>query len=438
MSLRFVTGLLAAGLLSIALPAQAQMDIGAIRTGVGGGIPIAVIPFRAEPGVDVSQADVAEVISNNLDRSGDFRAMARQDILDLGELPTTREEINFATWRQTKRDYLVTGRILPSTEGLTVDYQLYNTGTGDRVIGYNIPVRPTELRAVAHFISDQIYKRLTNIDGVFSTKLAYVSSTGTGNGITYRLMVADADGYNPRAVDTSREPFLSPAWSPDGRKLAYVTFESRNSAIAVRDTGSLNKQIISSFRGINGAPAFSPDSTQLAFALSRTGNLEINVMDLASRSIRQLTNHWQIDTEPSFSADGQRIYFTSDRGGKPQIYEVGLGGGAATRVTFNGEYNAKSSVSPDGRYVASVMGEGNVYKIAVLDRGKGNTYIVSTGNQDESPSFAPNGRMIAYASKASGTGQLFIVSTNGRVRTRLATTGSAREPAWGPLRKTAQ
>lgn len=252
-------------------------------------------------------------------------------------------------------------------------------------------------------------------------------------------MVADSDGFNPQTVVRSREPLLSPAWSPDGKRLAYVSFERGNSSIYIQELTTGSRQVVAAYRGINGAPAFSPDGSKLALTLSQSGNPEIYVMDIASRRTTQITRHFAIDTEPQWMPDGATILFTSDRAGKPQIYSVPASGGDATRVSFQGEYNARATIGYQGKTLAMAQGSGNVYRIAVLDRsrgGAGDMRLISPGNLDESPSFAPNGSMILYAAREGKRGVLFAVSADGRVRQRLVLAdGDVREPAWGPFRQ---
>lgn len=427
---------LAFTLLLVAGGARAQdsaLVLPPVTGGVIGGIPIAVVPFAYDPQLPGMDADIAAIVRADLARSGDFDPLADRDMI---ERPTTRSEVNFATWKALKSDFLAIGRVLPTESAYSIEFQLFNVGTGERLLGYTIPARPGEMRAIGHYVADLIYERLMRVPGAFSTRIAYVTAVGTSNKIDYKLMVADADGFNPQTIVRSREPLLSPAWSPDGKRLAYVSFESGSSQIWIQEIASGSRRVIASFKGINGAPSFSPDGSKLAVALSRTGNLEINTMDLATGALNQITNHWGIDTEPQWMPDGQSIVFTSDRSGRPQIYQVPVGGGAATRLTFQGEYNARPSVSYDGKKIASAMGNRNVYKIVTLDREKGTTFIISEGNLDESPSFAPNGRMVIYSSKQGGRGVLNAVSANARVRQRLVLAeGDVREPAWSPLKR---
>src|SRR5690606_13282080 len=270
-------------------------------------------------------------------------------------------------------------------------------------------------------------------------RIAYVTASGVGDNIQYSLMIADSDGYNPQTVVRSREPLLSPAWSPDGRKLAYVSFERGNGTIYIQEIATGAREVVASYRGINGEPAFSPDGGRLALTLSRSGNPEIYVMDLASKALTQLTRHWGIDTEPVWTPDGRSLVFTSDRSGKPQLYSVPAAGGDPQRLTFQGEYNARATICCDGRKIAMAQGNGNVYRIAVLDKTLGEPgqfLTLSPGNLDESPSFAPNGSMVLYASREGRRGVLYAVSADARVRQRLVLAdGDVREPAWSPFRQ---
>jgi TolB protein len=298
--------------------------------------------------------------------------------------------------------------------------------------------RANAMRDVAHQISDAIYEKILGVRGAFWTRIAYVTATGVGNGSRYALMVADSDGYNPQTVVRSGESLLSPAWSPDGRKLAYVSFERGNSSIYIQDISSGARELVAAFRGINSGPAFSPDGRSLAMTLSKGGNPEIYVMDLGSKALRQVTNQMGIDTAAVWSPDGGSLYFMSDRGGRPQIYQVSASGGGATRISFEGSYNADPSVSYDGKKIAVAQGNGNNYRIAMLDRSLGSPRwsTLSPGSLDESPSFAPNASMVLYAAREGSRGVLYAVSADARVRQRLVLAdGDVREPAWGPYRQ---
>jgi TolB protein len=315
-----------------------------------------------------------------------------------------------------------------------VRFQLFDVYRGEQITGYSIPTTARDLRATAHQIADIVYETLTGQPGAFATRIAYVTSQrDTDGGERVVLEVADADGYDPQTIVSSTEPLMSPAWSPDGRRIAYVSFEKRQPSVWVQEVFTGRREKIASFKGINGAPAWSPDGRQLALTLSKDGNPDIYVMDLARRSLRRITDHWAIDTEPAWSPDGRHLVFTSDRGGAPQIYRVAAGGGSAERVTFEGGYNARPSYSPDGRQLAVVTRVNGRYRIAVIELQTGAMRVLSDGSLDESPSFAPNGSMIIYATREQGRGVLAAVSTDGRVRQRLGfQSGDVREPDWSP------
>jgi len=419
-------------LLAVARGAAAQLQI-EIIDGNPSALPIAIVPFQwLEAGPPPSDP-VEAIVAGDLYRSGLFAPM---DVADMPERPVEPEAIRFGTWRLLKTDYIVIGKVRTAPDGLghEIIYQLYDVHKQEQLLSRITTVGAGDLRFGAHRVADAIYEKLTGVPGAFSTRIAYVTATGVGNGSRYELVVADADGYGPQSIVGSPEPLLSPAWSPDGRKLAYVSFEQGNSAIYVQDVSTGARELISSGRGINGAPAFSPDGRKMALTLSRSGNPEIYLRDMATGRTEQLTNHWSIDTEPVFSPNGQYIYFTSDRGGRPQIYRVPVGGGNPERVTLEGEYNARASVSPDGRKIAVAQGRGNEYRIAVWDIGAERFMVLTPGRLDESPSFAPNGSMILYATREGDRGVLSAVSADGSVRTRLILSeGDVREPAWSPV-----
>lgn len=411
-------------------PAGAVLTI-EIVDGVEGALPIAVVPFAWEGEGQPPGTDVSEIVRSDLHRSGQFKPLA---VSEMVERPHRRDQVNFGTWRLLKTDYLVIGRLMPGGDGLRAEFELYNTHSQKRLLGYAVSAGRDEIRALAHHISDLIYEELLGVKGAFSTRIAYVTAEGAGDNRRYALHVADADGHNPQTIVRSREPLLSPTWSPDSRRLAYVSFESGNSAIYIQELASGARQRVASFKGINGAPDFSPDGGKLALALSKGGSLDIYVMDIASGSLRQLTDHWAIDTEPRWTPDGNRILFTSDRGGRPQIYSLDPGSGRVERITYEGDYNARASISPDGRLVATVHGQNNRFRIAVLDRETGVVRVLSDGPLDESPSFAPNGSMILFATEVGGRGALAAVSADGRVKQQLRVSeGEVREPAWSPL-----
>ncbi|WP_430391266.1 Tol-Pal system beta propeller repeat protein TolB [Dyella sp. 20L07] len=419
----------------IAGPAAAQSLNVEITKGVVTATPIAVVPFAQAGGAPLA-TDVADVIRNDFNRSGKFRSLAKSEIV---ETPSKGSDINFATWRLLKQDYITVGRISDAGGGmLRVEYELWDVNKQQSLLAQAFTAPAGDLRGVAHQIADAIYEKITGVRGAFWTRIAYITAVGLGNNTTYSLIVADSDGYNPQVVARSRESLLSPAWSPDGRKIAYVSFEGGNSAIYVQDITTGSRQLISArAKGINGAPAWSPDGSKLALALSYVGNPEIFSLDLGSRQETRLTNNLAIDTEPRWTPDGQSIIFTSDRSGRPQLYQMPASGGSAERITFQGQFNANASISYDGKQIAMVQGNGNVYRIAIMDRSLGGQVrFISPGPIDETPSFAPNASMLLYAASEGRRGVLYAVSADGLVRQRLVLAdGDVREPAWGPYRQ---
>ncbi|MHC9086905.1 Tol-Pal system beta propeller repeat protein TolB [Luteimonas sp. RIT-PG2_3] len=426
-------------LLVLLLPHIASAQQQGLEIDIIGGnpsaLPIAIVPMPYQGTGAAPTTDVSAVIRADLERSGQFRSLPERDIT---ERPTRGAEVQYPTWRALRQDFLVVGRVADAGDGsYRVEYELFDVAKQQRLLGQAMTARSNAMRDVAHQMADAIYEKILGVRGAFWTRVAYVTATGTGKGSRYALMVADADGYNPQTVVRSNEPLLSPAWSPDGRKLAYVSFERGNSAIYIQDIVTGGRELVSSFRGINSGPAFSPDGRKLALTLSRSGNPEIYVMDLGSKALTQITNQFGIDTSPVWSPDGASLYFTSDRGGRPQVYQASASGGGATRVSFEGTYNADPSISFDGKKIAVAQGAGNVYRIAVLDRSLGSPRwsTLSPGSLDESPSFAPNASMVLYAAREGRRGVLYAVSADGRVRQRLVLAdGDVREPAWGPYR----
>lgn len=426
-------------LLALLLPFAAAAQQQGLEIDIVGGsaaaLPITVVPMPYQGSGAAPQTDVAGVITADLNRSGQFRSLPLGNIV---ERPTRGSEVNYPTWRSLNQDYLLVGRVIDAAEGgYRVEYELFDVAKQQRMIGFAMTARSGAMRDVAHQISDAVYEAILGVRGAFFTRIAYVTATGTGRNTQYALMVADSDGHNPQTVVRSPEPLLSPSWSPDGNRIAYVSFEGGNSTIFIQNIGSGAREQVAKFRGINSAPSFSPDGRKLAMTLSRSGNPEVYVMDLGSRALTQITNHFGIDTEPTWSADSASLYFTSDRGGRPQIYRAPATGGSATRITFEGNYNASPTVSPDGNRIATAQGSGNDYRIAMRDSSLGTPRwsTLSPGSLDESPSFAPNGGMIIYAAREGTRGVLYAVSADGRVRQRLVLAeGDVREPSWGPFR----
>jgi len=429
MNLQKLFSVLLVMLLSTQL-ARADLTI-EITKGLEGALPIAIVPF-AQLGEQAPPHNVGDIVSADLARSGRFKPLPVGDML---ARPSRGDQVDFRDWRAVNVENLVIGEVEPNGPGgFLVKFRLYDVFRGEQITGFSIPTTASDLRATAHQIADIIYETLTGQPGAFNTRIAYITSIRDQQGAEkIHLKVADADGYNPQTIVSSDDPLMSPAWSPDGRKIAYVSFEKSKPSIWVQEVFTGRREKLTSFKGINGAPAWSPDGQQLALTLSKDGNPDIFVMDLRRRSLRPLTRHWAIDTEPAWSPDGKHIVFTSDRGGQPQIYRVSVSGGEPERVTFEGKYNARASYAADGRYLTMVTRVNGAYRIGSLDTANGDLRILSSGSLDESPSFAPNGSMIIYATRANGKGVLAAVSTDGRVRQRLALqAGDVREPAWSP------
>ncbi len=414
--------------------AHAELTI-VITKGSDQAIPIAIVPFGWN-GVGPVPFDVAQIVAADLARSGRFKPMDRQDMV---ALPSRGDQIQFEDWRLLKSDFIVVGRIVASAaDQYAVEYEIYNVLTGQRLAGDQIASATSTLRSAAHRVADAVFEKLTGVRGAFATRIAYVSVDGRPPKQSYQLIVADADGANVHVIASGSEPIMSPSWSPDGSRLAYVSFESRQSAIYVQELRTGARTRASGWSGVNGAPAWSPDGKQLALALSRRdGNLDIYVLTLADQSLARVTEDPAIDTEPAWSIDGQSLYFTSDRAGGPQIYKVAVTAGSKVkRMTFDSSYNARARVAPDEHEIAYVTLDGGGYRIGALDLKSGSSRVLTNGTLDESPSYAPNGVMLIYASQERGRGVLAIVSTDGKVKESLAADqGEVREPVWGPFAK---
>lgn len=377
--------------------------------------------------------DIAGVIAADLQRSGRFEPIAEEDML---QKPTTGAEVDFDDWSFVKAEAVVVGRVEQTGDNAyTVSFQLFDVFRRQQLVGYRIPASRGTMRRVAHRAADMIYEKLTGIKGVFATKVAFVTVERDQTGQTFRLVVADQDGENETVIMQSTDPIMSPAWSPDSRRLAYVSFENNRSSVWVQTLRTGNRIQVSNKPGINGAPAFSPDGRKLVLTLGGLdGNLDINVLDLSTRQTRRLTTHRAIDTEGSWSPDGRYIYFTSDRSGGPQIYRVRADGGTPERVTFEGSYNARPRLSPDGERLAMVHLDRGNYRIAVMDVDRKDVLVVSAGNQDESPSFAPNSDTLIYATRQAKNGVLETVTADGLIRQRVSSgQGDVREPVWSPF-----
>ena len=399
-----------------------------ITEGVESAVPIAVVPFASQ----TAPVNISAVVNADLERSGYFKMMAEQSMPDK---PTTAAEVNFKDWQALGQNYLVIGQVVDAGGGqYNVQFQLLDAYKNGQLLGYRMSSSTSDLRRTAHHISDLIFEKLTGKKGVFSGRIAYITTNNLGGKRQLQqLQVADADGFNPQTIASSAEPLMSPSWSPDGKKVAYVSFEKKSAAIYVQTLASGERVRVAEYPGINGAPAWSPDGTRLALTLSKDGSPDIYVLNLSTHSLTKLTKSFAIDTEPSWSPDGSSIVFTSDRGGKPQIYIVPSQGGQEKRLTFSGNYNARASFSPDGRSLVMVHGNGNDYRIAVMDMASRSINVLTGGRSDESPSFAPNGAMILFASKKGSKGFLSAVSLDGKMQQKLVfNSGEVREPSWAP------
>lgn len=409
--------------------AHADLDVTVMGSDIAA-MPISIVPFA---GLNAKEVDMAKVIDADLSRTGQFRTLSRSS---MPEQPSDPSGFNNAAWRSIGQDNVVMGQVKhdPATGKVLVRFYLMDTIRGTQLMAYDMPpAAPAQLRYVSHQIADLVYQKLTGIPGFFTTKIAYVTASGLGSARRFELVVADCDGDSPRAVAVSREPLMSPSWSPDRKQLAYVGFERGRSAIYLHTlaTGQVRKLV--SEKGINGSPAWSPDGKSIAVTLSFETNPDIYIFDVASGSRRRMTDQYGIDTEPSWSPDGQSLVFTSDRGGQPQIYQISAAGGSdAKRLTFVGRQNLRASYSPDGKSLVLVNYDDGRYRAALLDLASGSMKLISDGPLDESPSFAPNGMVVIYATQGRQGAELATSSIDGRTKLRMRQPGDVREPAWSP------
>jgi TolB protein len=418
------------GLLTVALAVTVRAELTVdITHGVEGAMPIAVVPFgQAEPAGD----DLARVVAADLESSGRFALLPDAR---MPERPVPPDPVNFPAWQSAGQEHVVIGRVTPGTADAphAAEYLLYDAIRGNQLLAERIPFKASEARHTAHRIADRIYQQLTGERGVFNTRIAYVTALGSGKNRTYKLTVADADGHDAREVMSSPEPIMSPAWSPDGKRMAYVSFENRAAAVFVQNLATGERRKVSGAPGINGAPAWSPDGSTLALTLSKDGSPDIYTLDLVSGSLRRLTRDDSIETEANWSPDGRSLVITSDRGGKPQLYLLPIHGGEPQRLTYEGEYNARGVFAPDGRSLALVHGGAGGFRIAVLDLGSRDLKVLSSGPLDEAPAFAPNGRMVLYLRKDAAGEPLAWVSTDGKTQRKLPVRGGdVRGVAWSP------
>ncbi|MEJ8809721.1 Tol-Pal system beta propeller repeat protein TolB [Variovorax ureilyticus] len=406
------------------LPALAQFRVEVSGVGLTQ-LPIALVPFKGE---DSSPQKISAIVQADLERSGQFRGVdASGQALDENSRP------DLSLWRQRTADSLVAGSVTRLADGrYTVSFRLWDVVRGQDLGGQSYTVPQGDLRLASHRIADYVYEKLTGEKGIFSTRIAYVTKGGS----RYSLWVADADGENAQAALASPEPIISPRWSSNGTQLAYVSFESRKPVVYVHNVASGQRRLVANFRGSNSAPAWAPDGNTLAVTLSRDGGSQLYTISSAGGEPRRLTQSNSIDTEPVYSADGSTIYFVSDRGGAPQIYKMSASGGNPTRVTFSGTYNISPSISGDGRWLAYISRVNGGFKLHVMDLQSGNVQAITDTTADERPSFAPNSKLIVYATKLQGREALMTTTLDGKIKARLAgQAGDIREPDWGPFQK---
>ena len=400
-----------------------------INQGIENPTPIAVVPF-AWQGVGSAPEDVAQIVDSDLARSGQFSPVSRRDMLSY---PTRESELYYRDWRAIAAEYVLIGRVSVGSQ-VRIDFQLFDTTRQASVESGTVTGAVTELRMLAHRVSDKIYERLTGIPGAFATRLLYVSVTRNPSGKDfYRLTLSDSDGRRPIVLLEGRDPILSPTWSPDGQEVAYVSFETSRPAIYRQNLSTGAREQLTNFTGLNNSPAWSPDGNTMALVLSKDGNPDIYLLNLTSRALTRLTRHFAIDTEPTWMPDGKSLLFTSDRGGRPQIYRYDLRTQKIDRVTFEGAYNARARVAQDGRNVALVHQREGRYHIAVFDLVTDRLTVLTETSLDESPSIAPNGSIVLYATKRGEHSILGAVAVDGGVRFSLPSReGSVQEPAWSP------
>lgn len=404
--------------------AQAQLSI-EITGGGANQIPIGVLRFAGEEALPQSISDIVEA---DLQRSGRFRMLFAGNV---NPLPTEIAQVDFGAWKNRNADALVIGSIVRLADGrFEARFRLLDVPRQTQIGGVAFTLTAQQVRATAHRIADVVYEKLTGDRGVFSTRIAYVVKQGS----RHELQIADADGVGAQTALASREPIMSPAWSPDGTRLAYVSFENKKPVVYVHSLVSGQRQVVANFKGSNSAPAWSVDGKQLAVVLSKDGGSQIYLIGADGSNPRRITNSGAIDTEPFFAPDGQSIYFTSDRGGSPQIYRMSTSGGEAARVSFDGSYNVSPRVSSDGKTLIYIARDGGRFQLKSLDLASKQGQVLTDGQHDESPSFAPNGKMILYATQTNNQGSLAAVSSDGRVKQRLSVQAAdVREPAWGPF-----
>ena len=422
--------LFAIGLLVFSLAVRAELVI-EITKGMDNPTKIAIAPF-GWTGQGGLPENIDAIVAADLQRSGQFETTDQADML---AFPKPGDNIFYRNWKALGAEFLLIGNLEPFQTGYRLNFELYDVVGQRKILSKPVDGNSGQLRDLAHFVSDTVYESITGIRGAFSTKIVYIETQRQASGREkFRLMYADADGARERLLRESNEALLSPTWSPDGKHIAYVSFETSRPAIFRQELATGKREQLTNFKGLNGAPSWSPDGQKIAMTLSKDGNPEIYTLDLASKKFTRITRHFAIDTEPNWSGDGKSIIFTSNRGGKPQIYQVTLASSRVERLTFEGDYNARPRVSPDGKHLVMVHRENGVFHIASQDIASGDLRILTETRLDESPSIAPNGAMLMYATRFKGKGILAAVSLDAGVKVRLPSKkGDAREPAWSPF-----
>ena len=401
-----------------------------ITEGADSAIPVSVVPF-AESGQMPAGDTVASIVQADLAMSGEFRTLPPEKMLSL---PSRREEVYFRDWRLLGQRYILVGSLTRSGDRVQARYELFDVNREERILGETAAAPASNMRSLAHHISDKVYEAITGVPGVFSTQLAFVTLDIANGKPRYRLQVSDVDGKRARIRLESKEPILSPAWSPDGKQLAYVSFETGKPVVFVHELATGKRSKVAEFPGLNSAPAWSDDGRSLLMTLSKDGNAEIYRMTLENRELTKLTNHWAIDTEANWDANGEGIFFTSDRSGGPQIYYMATPGAEPRRITFGSRYNARPRAGSKGQFVYYVHQRGKAFHIARTDLETGEETILTRTESDESPSVAPNGRMLIYATNQNGTSVLTVISSDGGAAYSLpGSEGEVRDPVWGPL-----